>query len=223
MRISAPSKFPTCKLLSAGLLGALLAGCHAQRGDIDAAGQGIIQIRQACPLVGVAGYTGDVTLFDPPEARAAEAIDVTATISNLKSTCQTANGRLVSNATFLVSAIRRDPGPDRVLQLPYFSTVVRGATEVVAKRIGFVQLHFPQGGLRAQAYATAASYVDKAAATLPNDIEQLISKPRKAGSADAATDPLTQPKVRDAIQRSSFELLVGFNLTQDQLKYNITR
>jgi hypothetical protein len=212
----------TGKLLTASLGCLLLAGC-AHRGDIAASGEGIIQIRSACPIVAVAGYTGDLTLFDPPESRAAEAIDVSASISRLESDCKESNGKLISSATFLVSAIRRDPGPDRVVQLPYFSTVVRGATQVVAKRIGFVQLHFPEGGLRAEAYGTAASYVDKAAATLPNDIEQLINKPRRAGSADAANDPLTQPRVKEAIQRTSFELLVGFNLTQDQLKYNITR
>ena len=218
MRISASQK-----LISAGLLGALLAGCHAHRGDIAATGEGIVQIRSSCPIVAVAGYTGDVTLFDPPQARTAQAIDVTANISNLQSKCNTVNGKVVSNATFLVSALRRDPGPDRVVQLPYFSAVVRGATQVVAKRIAFVQLHFPEGGLRAQAYGTASSMVDKSAASLPADIQQLIIKPRKAGSADAATDPLSQPRVKEAIDRTSFELLVGFNLNQDQLKYNITR
>lgn len=219
-----PLRIPASKtLLAAGFLAALLSGCAAKRGDIASTGEGIIQIRSACPVVAVAGYTGDVTIFDPPEGRTMEAVDVTASISHLKSTCREENGKLISNATFLVSAIRRDPGPDRVVDLPYFSTVVRGGNQVIAKRIAHVQLHFPEGGLRAQAFGAAASAVDKSAATLPNDIEQLINKPRKAGSADAAIDPLTQPRVKEAIDRSSFELLVGFNLTQDQLKYNITR
>lgn len=218
MRISASHK-----LFATGLVGVLLAGCSAHRGDIASSGEGIIQIRSACPIVAVAGNTGDVTLFDPPQSRTAEAIDVSASISHLQSTCREDNGKLISNATFLVAAIRRDPGPARVVQLPYFSTVVRGATNVVAKRVGVVQLQFPEGGVRAEAYASAASAVDKSAATLPPEIEQLITRPRRAGSADAANDPLTQPKVKEAIQRTSFELLVGFNLTQDQLKYNITR
>ena len=37
------------------------------------------------------------------------------------------------------------------------------------------------------------------------------------------TFPFAQPDVKAALQRTSFELLVGFNLTQDQLKYNATR
>ena len=218
MRISASHK-----LFAIGLVGALLAGCSARRGDVASSGEGIIQIRSACPVVAVAGNTGDVTLFDPPQGRTTEAIDVSANISHLQSTCREENGKLISNATFLVSAIRRDPGPARVVQLPYFSTVVRGANQVVAKRVGVVLLQFPEGGVRAEAYGSAASAVDKAAATLPPDVEQLLTRPRKAGSADAANDPLTQPRVKEAIERTSFELLVGFNLTQDQLKYNITR
>jgi len=209
-------------LLTAGLLCALLAGC-AKRGDISSSGAGIIQVRSACPIVAVPAYTGDVTLFDPPEARTSEAIDVSASISNVQSNCQEQGAELVSSATFMVTALRRDPGAERVVELPYFSAVVRGGTEVVAKRIGTVRLHFPAGSLRSQAYGTAASFVEKAAASLPPDIEQLITKPRKSGDADAAIDPLAQPRVREAVQRSSFELLVGFNLTQDQLRYNITR
>ena len=217
MRTSASKKF-----LAASLVCVLLAGC-AKRGDIASSGEGIIQIRSACPIVAVAGHTGDVTLFDPPAGRTSEAIDVSASISQLKSTCQETNGNMVSNATFLVTALRRDPGPERVVELPYFSTVVRGGTEVVAKRLGKVQLHFAEGALRAQAYGAAASSVEKSAASLPSDIEQLINRPRRAGSEEAANDPLAQPRVKEAINRASFELLVGFNLTQDQLRYNITR
>ena len=64
---------------------------------------------------------------------------------------------------------------------------------------------------------------DKASATLPPEIQQKITQKRKAGDADAAIDPFAQPDVKAALQRTSFELLVGFNLTQDQLKYNATR
>jgi hypothetical protein len=210
------------KLLTAGMLLALLAGC-AKRGDVSSSGMGIIQVRSACPIVAVASHTGDVTLFDPSDARTSEAIDISASISNLQSTCTEQGDQIVSNASFMISALRRDPGAERVVELPYFSSVIRGSTEVVAKRIGTVRLHFPEGSLRSQAQVSAASTVDRSAASLPADIEALINRPRKSGDADAAVDPLAQPRVREAIQRSSFELLVGFNLTQDQLRYNITR
>ena len=63
----------------------------------------------------------------------------------------------------------------------------------------------------------------RAAATLPADIRAKLTRRRKAGEQDAATDPLTQPDVRQAVLRASFEALVGFQLTDEQLRYNATR
>lgn len=215
MRIAASARFLVLGLALAGL-----AGC-AKRGDIAAGG--IIQFRSACPIVAIPAYTGNLTLFNPPESRDSKAIDVVAEITDVDSNCQTVGSQLYSHATFKVNALRSAPGPARDITLPYFSTVVRGATAVVAKRIGQVTVHFDQGAVRASATAQAGAYVDKAAATLPPDIERMITRPRKSGQADAAIDPLAQPKVKEAIKRTSFEVLIGFNLTQDQLRYNVTR
>ncbi len=204
-------------------LGAVLAlSACARRGEIDATG-GILEVRSACPDVSIPTYTGDVTLFDPAGGTDARAIDVVATITNLKVSCNDQGGQIYSVASFDVEAVRRDAGAAREVVLPYFSTVVRGGTAVVAKRIGQVRLSFPAGQTRATAPATASAYVDRAAATLPPDVEKRITRDRKPGDEDAALDPLADPQVRAAIQRASFELLVGFNLTQDQLQYNVTR
>jgi hypothetical protein len=109
------------------------------------------------------------------------------------------------------------------VQIPYFSTVLRGGSAVVSKRVGNVTLTFADGQERAQATATAGAYIDRAEATLPADIVQKITAKRKSGDLDAATDPLTLPEVRAAISRANFELLVGFQLSEAQLAYNATR
>ena len=46
---------------------------------------------------------------------------------------------------------------------------------------------------------------------------------RKAGDVDAALDPMADPQVRAAVQAATFEMLVGFQLTEEQLAYNATR
>jgi len=46
---------------------------------------------------------------------------------------------------------------------------------------------------------------------------------RKAGDPSAAIDPLSDPGVRAAVQRATFEHLIGFQLTDAQLRYNATR
>jgi hypothetical protein len=54
-------------------------------------------------------------------------------------------------------------------------------------------------------------------------VREELTKKRKAGDEDAAVDPLTKPEVRSAVLRATFEALVGFQLTDDQLKYNAQR
>ncbi|MBL8650196.1 MAG: hypothetical protein JNL35_07305 [Sphingopyxis sp.] len=200
-----------------------VAGC-AKDNEIDVAGGvGITATRSVCPAVAVPLHTGDVTLFDPATSRDAAAIDVVATITNLTPQCNDTGEKVYQQASFDVVATRRDAGPARSVTIPYFSTVVQGGTAVVAKRLGNVTISFADGQTRGSGRGQASAYVDRAAATLPADITERINRKRKAGDQDAAIDPLSIPEVRTAVQRASFELLVGFQLTQDQLEYNVRR
>ena len=75
----------------------------------------------------------------------------------------------------------------------------------------------------AQASAQGGAFVDRAEATLPADIRARITRKRKAGDPDAAVDPLSDPEVKAAVARATFEVLVGFQLDQTQIAYNATR
>ena len=202
---------------------ATLVGC-ARAGDIVVEqGVGITALRSVCPAVGVPDFTGDVTLFNPAGARTADAIDVSASLTNVRSTCDDSGSEVYSTATFDVLAQRRDARGARTVTLPYYSTVVRGGNAVVAKRLGSVTLQFADGQDRAVASGQAGAVIDRAAATLPAEIRERITRRRRSGEQEAAIDPLTQPEVRAALARASFELLVGFQLSDDQLAYNATR
>lgn len=199
----------------------LLAGCSS-KGELDATG-GVSAVRSACPIVGVPAETGDITVFDPVTSRDASALDVNALMTNVRSTCNDSGEQIATTVTFDIRARRVRADAARDLVLPYFITVVRGGSAVVAKRIGRVTVHFDAGQARASAKGTATSYVSRAAATLPDDVREQLTRRRKAGDTDAAVDPLTQPAVRQAVLRASFEALVGFQLTNEQLQYNVTR
>ena len=207
----------------AGLGAAALAGCNTAGDLVVEEGVGITALRTVCPAVGVPDYTGDVTLFSPAGAVTADALDVTATLTNVTTTCDDSSERVYAQANFEVLGQRRDTRGARTVELPYFATVVRGGSAVVAKRIGTVTLHFPDGQARAVAMGSGGAFIDRAEATLPDDIRDRITRKRKPGEIEAAVDPLTEPEVRAAISRATFELLVGFQLTQDQLAYNVTR
>jgi len=100
---------------------------------------------------------------------------------------------------------------------------VQGGTNVVSKRVAAVGLNFEPGQLRASTAGAATAQVLRSAATLPADVRQQITRRRRSGDADAALDPMADPAVRAAVTRATFELLVGFQLTPDQLQYNATR
>lgn len=209
------------KTLLPAALGLALAGCAARSGEITA--EGITAIRTACPAVAVPATTGDITLFNPANSEDQSALDVTATLTRVRSTCGDVGENVSTAITFDVQARRVNAQGARDVVLPYFVTVLQGGTVVVSKRISRVSVHFDDGQQRASATGQATANVLRSAATLPPDIRKLLTRPRKAGNEEAAVDPLARPNIRAAVQRATFEALVGFQLTNEQLKYNATR
>ena len=215
---------PHVKLRLAAIIAIVLLSACRHAGDLtDENGGGVYAVRSDCPIVGIPTGTGDITLFNPENSRDASAIDVTAAISQLRATCQDAGDDVVSTVTFTVTGLRRDAGPARRVILPYFDIALRGGTQIEAKQIGAVALDFPAGNLHAITRAQATIRVNRGAATLPANVRAILTRPRKAGQADAAIDPMSDPAVERAVANSTFEHLVGFEMTPDQLKYNVTR
>ena len=212
------------KLRLAALTAVILLSACRHAGDITAEnGGGIYAVRSACPIAGVPAGTGDITLFNPSSSTDSRAIDVTAAITDVRATCQDSGSDVVSTATFTIVALRRDTGPARQVVLPYFDVALQAGTNVAAKRIGQAVLNFAPGDIHAWARVQATVRVNRGAATLPANVRQILTRPRKAGEAEAAIDPLADPAVRAAVANATFEHLVGFQLTQDQIKYNATR
>jgi hypothetical protein len=197
-----------------------LSGCKSRGEIVVQEGVGITAVRGACPAVGIPDYTGDVTLFRTAGARDAASVDVTATMTNVRSQCsedsKDASAKVYSGIGFDVLGRRTDARGARQVSLPYFITVLRGGRAVVTKRVGTVVLNFADGQERAQAHGEGGAFIDRAEATLPDDIRNRITRKRKAGDQDAAVD-------RTAVQRATFEVLVGFQLDQDQLSFNATK
>jgi hypothetical protein len=212
------------KLRLVSLIALIALGACRHSGDITAEnGGGVYAVRSTCPIAGIPAGTGDITVFNPQGSTDARAIDVSASISQLRATCQTVGSDVVSTVTFTVTALRRDAGAARQLVLPYFDVALRGGSSIAAKQVGAVALNFPAGSQHAYTRAQATIRVNRSAATLPANVRAILTRPRKAGEADAAIDPLADPGVRAAVAEATFEHLVGFQLTQDQLKYNATR
>lgn len=197
--------------------GALLAACGNDNP--------LRVVRATCPAAAVLQGAGEVTLFSPAESRDANAIDVTASITNLRPGCSDEKGgAMITNAaSFDVVAQRRQTAGARDVTLPYFVAVVRAGDKLVAKQAGQVVLRFADGQARTQTRAAARADVSRAATTLPAEINEKLTRKRKATDIDAAVDPMNDPATRDAVRNASFELLVGFQLSDGALAYNIAK
>lgn len=209
------------KAALAALIPLGLAACSTPNGQIT--DTGITATRSACPAVAIPAATGDITLFNPEGSRDASAIDVVANITNLRSTCDESGDSIVTRLSFDIQAQRRNGRGARDVVLPYFVVSVQGGTQVQAKSVTRVVLRFADGALRASSSGSASGSVTRAAVTLPAEIREQITRRRKPGDPSAAIDPMADPAVREAVRRATFEMLVGFQLTQEQLAYNATR
>ena len=86
--------------IAVSLLALALSGC-AKDGDIDInSGVGVTATRTGCPIVAVPEGTGDVTLFNPTSSQDASAVDVVATITKLRPSCNSSGERIYSVASF---------------------------------------------------------------------------------------------------------------------------
>lgn len=215
------SRLSATALLAAAVAG--LAGCSTKGEIVVDEGVGVTAVRTRCPAVGIPDYTGDLTLFASPDNRTANNIDVVAAMTNVRTQCTEGAEQVTATVRFDVLARRANAQGARQVSLPFFVTVLRGGSAVVTKRVGSVVVDFADGQERAEASGEGYAMIDTAAATLPEDIRERITRKREPGDPDAAIDPLADPEVRAAVSRVSFELLVGFQLDEGQLAYNATR
>jgi hypothetical protein len=196
----------------AGLV--LVAGCQKNP---------LLVKRSPCPAVAVPTYTGDATLFTPGTQPDAANIDVVATITNIRDTCTESDAMLTTTVTYDVLARRNNPSGARTVSFPVFATIVQGGNLIVSKQVGAVQVDFADGASRATGKGQARADVARSATALPADIQAKITKKRKAGDFDAASDPMSDPAVKAALRAASFELLVGFQLSEAALAFNVTK
>lgn len=206
--------------LSVAALLLALAGCASH--DLDETG-GLKITRSTCPAVAVPTYTGDVSLFSPEQSRDARALDVVASISNLRTACDETGPVVHANVTFDVDARRASPRGSRDVVLPYFVTVVRNGSTIMSKQESRVMVHFDDGKLLATASGVGAANIQKSLATLPANVSARLNRKRRATDADASVDPMSDPRIRNAVNQANFELLIGFQLNDAQLAYNATR
>ena len=179
--------------------------------------------RSPCPAVAVPVYLGDITVFGAGGSADAKNIDVVATITNVLENCIESADKLTTDVTFDIVARRDAGGPARSVTLPVMATVVQGGNLILSKEISPVAISFADGETRAKASGGVRTSVARDSATLSPEIQQRVNRKRKPTDPDAAVDPLADPLVRAALRAASFEVLLGFQLDEAGLAYNVAK
>ncbi|MGQ5701738.1 hypothetical protein ACUJ46_06790 [Sandaracinobacteroides sp. A072] len=200
----------------------ILAGLALSALGLSACNQNPLRVKRSpCPAVAVPLHAGQLTRFDPAQSRNADAIDLTAQLVDVRGACIEGSDYLITDVSFTVAAQRRDAGPRREVYLPVFVALAQGGNVLVSKQQSGVMLVFEEGATRAEARGGGRAEVHRSAVTLPAEIQERISRERRPDEPDALIDPLSNPQVRAAVRAATFEVLVGFQLDDASLAYNL--
>ena len=93
---------------------------------------------------------------------------------------------MISTASFTIVGLRRDAGAAPPGRRSLFRRRAAGRPDVVAKRVGQAVLNFPAGSQHASTQVQATVRVNRGVATLPQNVRDMLTRPRKAGEAEAA-------------------------------------
>jgi hypothetical protein len=185
------------KTLSIILLACGLAGCSS--------GNPLEVRRTSCPAIAVPKHTGMLTRFAGAGRYDAQDVQLTATISQLSDNCQEDGAGVSTAVAFNIVAMRPAKGPADAVQLPYFITVVKDGETLIAKQVYGASLDFADG---------AASTALRQVVTVATPKVPLPPKPKKNNEIDEFAPP-PKPAI--------YEILVGFQLSDAEAVYNISK
>ena len=118
----------------------------------------------------------------------------------LRASCTEDATNVVSTASFDVVATRRDAGEARQVTLPYYNVIAKAAATSSPRRSAMSRSTSRPAGARPRPAGKRRAGSTESAAALPEDVRRELTRNRKAGDPDAAVDPLSDPKIRDAVE-----------------------
>lgn len=199
IRVSARSA-----LALAALASLALAGCGTKTEKYQTA------IRD-CPTISILGNTGTVTRFDGRDP-SKDPYAFRSDISGLRIKCDRERTRVDVDLSFLEVASRNDGVTQSTVDFPFFMAVLyRG--QMIDKKVYTSSFSFGPDEKR-KAVVESLSTTLHFAGSSPSAKEQ--EKLRKKRRRDPAADgPRIDPQLAD------YEILIGFQLSKDELEYNV--
>jgi hypothetical protein len=167
--------------------------------------------RTSCPAVAVVKYTNNYAQFAPGSNFSASGLELSAQMGDVTVSClEGKGGAPVTQVNFEVSAARASASSASQQVIPYFVTIIEDGQTILSKNVYGAPLQFADGALRSavrQSFSASTPFVP-----LPPAPEK---KKRKEQFQEFAED--SRPKA------ARYEILIGFQLTEQQAAYNVQR
>ncbi len=161
--------------------------------------------RTSCPALAVPKHTGTLTRFAGPGRFDVQDVQITASINQLSDVCVEDANAVHTSVSFNILATRPAKGPSAAVELPYFVTIVKDGETLIAKQIYSTSLTFAQDAIS----TSQRQVISTTTPTVP-----LPPKPKKSNEIDEFSPP-PKPAV--------YEILIGFQLSDAEAVYNITK
>lgn len=189
-------------LTAAGLL-AVLSACQSSNP--------LLITRTSCPAVAVVKYANSYTQFAPGANYRANGLELSAQLSDVQVACrESKTGDAVSTVSFEVSAGRASATGGSQVTVPYFIAVIEDGTTILSKQVYSAPLQFADGSLHSQVRQSVSATTPFV--PLPPEPDR---KKKREQFQEFAED--SRPKA------AKYEILVGFQLTEEQAAYNVQR
>jgi hypothetical protein len=175
-----------------------LAGC---------ASNPLIVRRTSCPAVAVVKNASTMTRFSTQGRYDAQDVQLTAMISNIQPSCVERRDGAVTAVRFEILAARRAAAGVQEVQLPYFIMLVKDGQTILAKQIYGTSVRFEENGSNAAVLQTVS---------VISPLVPLPERPKR--SKEEEYDEFAPPP-----KPATYEVLIGFQLTDAEAAYNVGR
>jgi hypothetical protein len=171
----------------------------------------LLVTRTSCPAVAVIKYANTITGFRQGGGMDQSDVDFTGQISNVSVDCRNGKGDNAAQSvvSFDIGVLRRSANAAATQSIPYFVAVVQDGTTIISKTSYMATLQFNDKNGRSIARESFA-------ASTPG--VPLPPVPKKKRSEAEFLD-----EAESAAKAAKYEILIGFQLTDAQALFNISK
>jgi hypothetical protein len=171
----------------------------------------LLVTRTSCPAVAIVKYANALTSFRAGAGMDQSDVDFTAQISNVSVNCRNGQGDTAAqtDVSFDIGVQRGNADAASQAMLPYFVSVIQDGTTILSKTTYLAQIDFASKSGRTSSRQTFK-------ASTPGVPLPPVQK-KKRGDSDVLLDPDSASKA------AKYEILIGFQLTDDQALFNISK